>query len=415
MDAKACRQYATEMRTRYRSAGRAERGRLLDEFTAVTGYHRKYVIALLGRKPTPRVRPGGRPSRFGDGVTQALIALWRAADYPWSRRLAALIPLWMPSARVHLQLPEEVVQLLLGMSARSIDRVLRPHRTALRRRLYGRTKPGTLFKHQVPIRSERWETTEVGWCETDTVAHCGESLDGEFAWSVNLTDVASTWTETRAVLGKGQRFVVEALEEMRSCLPFSLRGLDSDSGSEFINAHCIDWCKKKKLQFTRSRPYHKNDNAHVEQKNWTHVRKIFGWKRIDNPQAIEDMNALYRTELRLLMNYFQPSVKLVERVRIGSRVHRKYDQAKTPFDRLVGLGVLAPEDVTRMREQRDRLDPFALSATIEAKVRAILTAPTRAARRSPVKPESWKKPLNKRRETLEAERAVTPVRSYAAR
>jgi hypothetical protein len=415
MDAQACRQYAKEMRGRYGRADRAERGRLLDEFTAVTGYHRKYAIALLGREPVPRSRPGGRVSRFDSEVVDALVALWRAADYPWSLRLAALLPLWMPRARTHLQLSEATERILLGMSARSIDRALRPHRTALRRRLYGRTKPGSLLKHQIPIRSERWETTEAGWCETDTVAHCGETMDGEFAWSVNLTDVASTWTETRAVLGKGQRFVVEALEDMRASLPFSLLGLDSDSGSEFINAHCIDWCKTQKLQFTRSRPYHKNDNAHVEQKNWTHVRKIFGWKRIDDPKAIAAMNDLYRGDLRLLMNYFQPSVKLVERIRIGSRVHRKYDKAKTPFERLVELGILAPEQITHMLEQRDRLDPFALSAAVEAEVRAILTSAARPARRKPIKPPSWREPWNARTKALEAERAATPVRTYASR
>jgi hypothetical protein len=239
--------------------------------------------------------------------------------------------------------------------------------------------------------------------------------DGEFACSVNLTDVATTWTETRAVLGKGQRFVVEALEDMRNCLPFSLRGLDSDSGSEFINAHCIDWCKRHRLQFTRSRPYHKNDNAHVEQKNWTHVRKIFGWKRIDDVLAIEAMNDLYRTELRLLMNYFQPNVKLIERVRVGSRVRRKYDAPKTPFERLIELDVLAPEQVRRMRKERDRLDPFALSTAIETKVRAILMTPANPIRRSKIKPPSWRKPWTGKAANIELALANAPVRSNAAR
>jgi len=413
MDAKACQQYAAEMRGRYRRADRAGRGRLLDEFTAVTGYHRKYAIGLLGREPQPRRRSAGRASRFTDEVIEALVAFWRAADYPWSRRLAALIPIWMPRARIHLQLSDTVVDLLSGMSARSIDRALRPHRTALRRRLYGRTKPGTLLKHQIPIRSERWNTTEVGWCETDTVAHCGDSGDGEFASSVNLTDVASTWTETRAVLGKGQRFVVEALEEMRISMPFSLRGLDSDSGGEFINRHCVDWCLKQGLTFTRSRPYHKNDNAHVEQKNWTHVRKIFGWKRIDSAAAIEAMNDLYRNELRLLMNFFQPSVKLLERTRIGSRVHRKYDHPKTPFERLIGLGVLSAEQITALTQLRDGLDPFALSEAIESKVRAVLTLPSGQiepkARNTQV--GAWSPKRAKRQAELDA----APVRSYVAR
>ncbi len=217
--------YAKEMRNRYRKVRRAERGPLLDEFTAVTGYHRKYAIVLLGREPTPRSRPSGKPTRFTDEVGDALLKIWRAADYPWSVRLVAMLPTWMPHARVHLDLSGEVERLLLTMSARSMDRLLRRHRTELKRRIYGRTKPGTLLKHHVPVRTERWDTTEVGWCETDTVAHCGEIGDGEFAFSVNMTDVASTWTETRAVLGKGQRFVVDALEEMRCTLPLRCVGL----------------------------------------------------------------------------------------------------------------------------------------------------------------------------------------------
>ncbi len=399
MEAKACREYAKEMRNRYRKAVRAERSRLLDEFTAVTGYHRKYAIALFGHEPTPRSRPPGKGTRFTDEVGDALVGIWRAADYPWSARLVAMLPTWMPHARVHLNLCNEVERLLLSMSARSIDRLLRRHRTEMKRRIYGRTKPGTLLKHHIPVRTERWDTTEVGWCETDTVAHCGEVGDGEFAFSVNLTDVASTWTETRAVLGKGQRFVVDALEEIRCTLAFALRGIDSDSGSEFINHHCYGWCKTHGLEFTRGRPYRKNDNAYIEQKNWTHVRKIFGWKRIDAPAAIEAMNALYRNELRLFLNYFQPSVKLIERHRIGSRIRRKYDAPKTPFERLIELGALTSAQIAAMQAERDRLDPFALSASIESKVAAILRIPSgpvaqrisarlRAAIQAPYSPKS---------------------------
>lgn len=418
MEAKACREYANEMHSRYRKAARAERGRLLDEFVAVTGYHRKYAITLLGRKATVRSRSPGRPTRFTDEMVAALVKIWRAADYPWSARLAALLPLWMPYARLHCTLSLEVEQLLLGMSARSIDRVLQPHRVELKRRIYGRTKPGTLLKHQIPMRTERWDTTEAGWCETDTVAHCGEVGDGEFAFSVNLTDVASTWTETRAVLGKGQRFVVNALEEMRCALPFALRGIDSDSGAEFINYHCYDWCEKHSVEFTRGRPYHKNDNAYIEQKNWTHVRKIFGWKRIDAPAAIEAMNALYRSELRLFLNYFQPSVKLIERVRVGSRVRRTYDRPKTPFERLVELGVLTQEQITAMQAERNDLDPFALSAAIESQVAAILRTPSGSTGKRIVSArsrEAFQRPYSWNGTRSDRTQAAAPVRNNVAR
>jgi hypothetical protein len=417
MGPKACQEYAQEVRRRYARADRKGRSQLLDELVAIVGYHRKYAIALMrprGKRPKERVL---RASRFAPAVT-ALIAIWRAADYPWSCRLAALLPLWMPWVRKHLDVDDAIEQLLLSMSPRSIDRALRKHRQNLKRRLYGRTKPGTLLKHQIPIRSERWDVCEAGWCETDTVAHCGESGDGEFAFSVNMTDVASTWTETRAVLGKGQRFVVAALDDMRSCLPFLLRGIDSDTGSEFINYHCVSWCTTHDLEFTRSRPYHKNDNAHIEQKNWTHVRKIFGWKRVDSPKAIEAMNALYRNELRLFMNYFQPSVKLIERTRIGSRVRRKYDKPKTPFERLVELGALTVQRQKEMTAERARLDPFALGATIEAKVREILSMPygplqKRARPRPNQEPAVFAKTASALR--LLERREKAPVRTHAAR
>ena len=417
MGPRACQEYAKELRRRYAKTTRSQRGRLLDELTATTGYHRKYAIALMHAPPrTQRVRQP-RPSRFSPAVVAALIAIWRAADYPWSARLVALLRIWKPWIGAHVNIADDDIEVLLSMSVRSIDRALRPQRTALKRRRYGRTKPGTLLKHQIPMRLERWDVHEAGWCETDTVAHCGESGDGEFASSVNLTDVASTWTETRAVLGKGQRFVVAALDDMRSHLPFRLLGIDSDSGSEFINHHCVAWCAQYDLQFTRSRPYHKNDNAHIEQKNWTHVRKIFGWKRIDSSQAIAAMNALYSNELRLLMNYFQPSVKLMERVRIGSRVQRKYDAPKTPFDRLIELGMLPPAQQAQMEAERAALDPFALSAVIESAVRAVLAMPHNSVRPRPHKPSSQQPPvtLSKKTIAMKQRRKNAPVRSYVAR
>ena len=414
MGPQARREYAAKMSRRYRAADRAERGRLLDEFTAVTGMHRKYATALLGREKARPVKRRGRPSRFKSEVVSMLVSIWRAADYPWSQRLQAMLPLWLPSARTIFNLSSEIETLLLGMSARTMDRLLRPHRVALRRRIYGRTKPGTLLKHNIPIRTERWNVNEAGWCETDTVVHCGESAEGEFANSVNLTDVASTWTETRAVLGKGKRHVVDALDAIRLALPFRLRGLDSDTGSEFINRQCVEWCHRHGLQFTRSRPYHKNDNAHVEQKNWTHVRKIFGWKRIETEEAVAAMNALYANEVRLLLNYFHANVQLLEKRRVGSRVQRRYGPPLTPLDRLIAKNLIDAETAAKLLAERAALDPFVLVAAVQEKVAAILALP--------------QKPVEKRRGRPPASTAFTkaglernarleeaPVRSYVAR
>jgi len=401
------------MGRRYRQAERRERSRLLDEFTAMTGLHRKYAIALLGKPPPARVRRSARSSRFDSEAVTALVQLWTACDYPWSRRLHAMLPLWLPATRERFAMSERVEALLRSMSPRTIDRLLKPHRVELKRRIYGRTKPGTMLKHHVPIRSERWNVQEVGWCETDTVAHCGVSGEGEFANSVNLTDIASTWTETRAVLGKGQRFVVAALDEIRRALPFALRGLDSDTGSEFINRHCVAWCYEHRLQFTRSRPYHKNDNAHIEQKNWTHVRKIFGWKRIDSEEAVAAMNDLYANEIRLLLNYFHVNVQLVEKRRVGSRVQRRYDPPMTPLDRLIAKNLVDTQTAQRLLAHRAHLDPVQLVEAVQAKVAAILTiAPRPVVKlKRGLKPEIETQKLRERDARFED----APVRSYVAR
>jgi hypothetical protein len=413
MGPQARREYAAKMGRRYRQANRAERSRLLDEFTAMTGMHRKYAIALLGRPPARRGQSrGARTSRFTDEAVAVLVQIWRACDFPWSRRLQTMLPLWLPSARRSLGISPELEVLVLGMSPRTIDRLLRPHRVSLRRRIYGRTKPGTLLKHHIPIRTERWNVDEAGWCETDTVAHCGESSEGEFVYSVNLTDVASTWTETRAVLGKGKRGVVGALEVVRVALPFKLRGLDSDTGSEFINRHCMDWCEEHELHFTRSRPYHKNDNAHIEQKNWTHVRKIFGWKRLDSEKAVAAMNDLYANEIRLLLNYFHTSVQLVEKRRIGSRVQRHYDPPMTPLDRLVAKQLVDAATAGKLLAHRQSLNPFELVAAVERKVVEILSLPIQ-----PIKKTNGGQPAiySPRQAARNARFQGAPVRSHVAR
>ena len=415
MGPQATREYAAKMARRYCQATRVERGALLDEFVAMTGRHRKYAMVLLGARPSRRPKKRrGRPSRYGPEVVASLLALWRAMDYPWSARFRTMLPLWLPWARTALSIAAATEGLLLAMSARTMDRLLRAHRGSMRRRIYGRTKPGTLLKHQIPIRSERWDVHEAGWCEVDTVAHCGGSGEGEFASSVNASDVASTWTETRAVLGKGQLAVIAALEEIRLALPFALRGIDSDSGSEFINRQCVKWCQSNELDFTRSRPYHKNDNAHIEQKNWTHVRKVFGWQRFDSHEAVAAMNDVYANEVRLLMNYFQTSVKLVEKRRVGSRVQRHYDAAMTPLDRLIALKLIDESTAARLIEHRKGIDPFALVAAIDRKVRAIQNLPVGPIQKRP-RPGARVPVFSKIAAAASGAFEQAPVRSYMAR
>lgn len=364
-------EYLKAVHGRYRQATRAEKGRILDEFCHVTRYHRKSALRLLNGPP-----PGRRPSRrrhppafrYSTRVIQVLAAIWRAAGYPWSVRLQALLPLWLPWARARFRLPPAIEDQLLTLSPRQMDRRLAPHRQQVQKRLYGRTKPGSLLKHHIPLRTDRWEVTVPGFTEVDLVAHGGESGEGEFVHSLNQTDIHTTWVETRAVLGRGQAAVQQALAEMRQALPFALRGIDSDNGSEFINAHLVRYCQAEGIQFTRGRPYKKDDNAHVEQKNWTHVRKLMGYVRYDAPAACAAMNTLYCHELRLLQNLFLPSVKLVRKVRVGARTRRVYDRPQTALERVRACPEADPVKVAELQARREQLDPFALAEAIDQKL-----------------------------------------------
>ena len=248
---------------------------------------------------------------------------------------------------------------------------MKPKKVQLKKRIYGRTKPGTLLKHHIPIRTDHWDVTTPGFTEVDLVSHSGNAAEGDFIHSLNLTDIHSTWVETCAVMGKGQRGVNEALDEIAQDLPFPLRGIDSDNGSEFINAHLLGYCQQRQIQFTRGRPYKKDDNAHIEQKNWTHVRKLMGWERYDSRKALEAMNHLYRNELRVMMNLFQPSVKLVKKVHVGSRLVRKYDAPQTPLDRLLASPEGKSERVQALKRRRENSDPFALAQSIEQQLEQI--------------------------------------------
>jgi len=226
-------------------------------------------------------------------------------------------------------------------------------------------------KHHIPVKTDRWDVDRPGFTEVDLVSHSGNSASGEFAHTLNVTDIHTTWTESRAVLGRGEEAVKRALNEIAGVLPFRLLGVDSDNGSEFINWHLQRWCEQKGIQLTRGRPYKKDDNAHIEQKNWTHVRKLLGWERYDRPEAVEAINDLYRQELRLWLNLFLPSVKLVKKVRMGSKVRRVYDGPRTPCERVQMCKAADREQVARLEELRKTLDPFQLASTIERKLEGI--------------------------------------------
>jgi transposase InsO family protein len=372
---KAKWEYFRVVYERYRKSERAGKKVMLDEFCRNTGYNRKYAIRRLNGAPPGKER--GRRARrarrvsYGHQALSILAAVWEAAGYPWSVRLKALLPDWLPWIRQHYRPSAAVEKQLLGISARQIDRRLQAKKQAQRRRIYGRTKPGCLLKHQIPVKTDSWDVKTPGFAEIDLVSHSGNSGAGDFAQSLNLTDIYTGWTESRALLGKSQVAVQQALEEIRSSLPFPLLGLDSDNGSEFINWHLRHWCEENQIQLTRGRPYKKDDNAHVEQKNWTHVRKLLGWDRYDSPTAVTAINDLYRQELRLWLNLYLPSVKLVKKVRVGSKVRRVYDTAQTPLQRVLASGQADAERVAELKKLRLSRDPFRLGQQIDEKLQRI--------------------------------------------
>ena len=367
-------EYFRVMYERYHKAEGKARAVLLDEFCVTTSYNRKYAIRLLNgpRPEKERVRrPRERKPQYGKQVISVLAAVWGAAGYPWSVRLKALLPSWMPWIRKRYRLSAKLEQQLLAMSARQMDRRLQSRKRQQKRKIYGRTKPGVLLKHHIPIKTDSWDVKAPGFTEVDLVSHSGDSADGEFAHTLNLTDIHTGWTESRALLGKSEIAVQEALDEIQRGLQFRLLGVDSDNGSEFINWHLKRWCDSKQIQLTRGRPYKKDDNAHIEQKNWTHVRKLLGWDRYDSRAAVEAINAVYRQELRWWMNLYLPSVKLVKKVRVGSKMRRVYSPAQTPWERVLASGQADTRRAAELKKLRSTLDPFALAESIDRKLESI--------------------------------------------
>lgn len=329
-----------QMAERYRKAPKKTKGAILDELCALTGWTRDHARRTLGK-----VRRGDRvPSKarrrtpvYGDDVLKSLGKIWATLDGPCGKRMApfmAEIVEVMERVR-ELELTQAQRDKLVSISAATIDRKLAGDRQRLKIKGKSRTKPGSLLKPQIPIRTfAEWDEARPGFTECDLVAHDGGDARGDFCQTLNLTDVASGWTEMRAVKNKAQRWVFEALTDIEAGLPFRLAGIDSDNGAEFINAHLMNYCAEQKITFTRSRPYRKNDNCFVEQKNWTVVRRSVGYLRYDSDAELAMLGELYG-HLRLYVNFFQPQMKLVEKSRTGAKVHKRYDTAQTPYQRLL--------------------------------------------------------------------------------
>ncbi len=370
-------QILVRLRRRYATAGAQHKAKLLDQAVELLGYHRKAAIRAL-RQAQPQPAPQkvnlvlGRPKTYHpERLLPILKPIWFGAFQPCGSRLQALLPEWLPAYELdHRRMDPDLRQCLLKASARTLDRLLAPLRVGLARR--GGTRPGSLLRQSIPIRGN-WTEEGPGWLEMDTVALCGGALDDRHLWMLDAVDIRTDWTELRALENRGQRSTLEQIAHLERSLPFGLLGLDSDNGGEFINHHLVRHFaqRPRPVAFTRSRPYRKNDNAHVEQKNYTQVRLWFGYERYDHPAVWPLMDRLCRGPLNQLINYFLPTRKLRSKERVGSRLVRQYAPTQTPLERVLACPQVTAQTKARLRTQKAQLNPFALRREVDRQLKVI--------------------------------------------
>lgn len=366
--------YLEAILPRYRKAPRHQKKLILDEFCKVCDIHRKHAIRLLCKKPRkPSRKVGRRPFYASTEFMTVLKRIWLASDQMCSKKLKSTIALWLPYySETYGPVSPETAEQLLKVSSATIDRLLASTRLKHPKGLTG-TKPGTLLRNQIPIRTHHWDISQPGYVEADTVALCGNSLDGDFVWTLTLTDILTAWTESRAVWNKGAEAVCNQIKNIEQYLPFLLLGFDTDNGSEFLNYHLVRYFANKDydVAFTRGRPYHKNDNAHVEQKNWSHIRHLFGYDRFEKPELVPLMNDLLTNEWSLYQNFFCPTLKLKTKHKIGSRYIKHYETPRTPYQRIMESEQVPNEKKESLIRLASSLNPFQLKNAINRKLKAI--------------------------------------------
>lgn len=376
------KEYLKQIAPRYQKASKNDKSRLLTEFCQICGYHRKYAIhklrALLHspRRPVKQLPRGPKPKYHHPEIQQTLKQIWITANLPCSKRLKAVLPLWLPAYQQQFGfLKLNSLKRLLTISPATIDRILRPTRHLYRGKGRCATKPGLLLKHHIPIKTNQWDESKPGFLEADTVHHCGSSLSGTYVITTNIVDIATGWNEQRATFGIAHTDIAAQIKDIEASLPFPIQGFDCDNGHEFINQTLLRYFLNRTIpiQFTRSRPYYKNDNAHIEGKNWTHIRQWLGYRRFENSLISSLLNDLYKNEWRLFQNFFMPSVKLQAKQRIGSKIIKSYDSPKTPYQRVLESKLIVSTTKQKLTALFKTLNPFILRKTIDAKIAKIHT------------------------------------------
>jgi hypothetical protein len=371
-------EYLNQIIDRYKKSSKHEKAKILDEFCTVCRYHRKYAIQLLNtntnKHPKRRSKRGAKRQYDDPVILDVLIHLWKSSNLPCSKRLKVMIPIWLPFCEHQFVITDELREKLLHLSAATIDRLMKKYRRRFSKLGLSTTKPGSILKKHIPIQTNQWDESMPGFVEADTVAHCGTSTEGLFVFTINCVDIATSWTEQRATWGKGEQGVLKAIESIENNLPFPLNGFDCDNGSEFLNWHLYRKFveRDKPVQFTRSRPYYKNDNAHIEQKNWTNIRQYLGYQRFDRQELVPLLNNLYTTEWNYYFNFFIPSIKLIDKNRDGSKIIKQYDKPKTPYQRIIESPYVSEPTKAKLKALFDRLNPFELQERMANKIKMII-------------------------------------------
>lgn len=379
MSKKAKQEYLLTLQERYKKADKEEKKKILDEFCAVCEYNRKYAIRILNCKSKhlrKRQKKRGPKSKYDSAeILDFIIKLWKSTNLICSKRLKAVIKFWLPwYEKEYGKLSKKNVELLRTISPATIDRLLKKFRSRYNKRGLCTTKPGGILRDLVPIKTDQWNERRPGYVEVDTVAHCGSSVSGSFIFTLNMVDIATGWTSQRAVWGKGEEGVFKAIRDIELNLPFPILGFDCDNGNELLNWRLLKYFKNRPLpvSYTRSRAYRKNDNSHIEEKNWTIVRQYIGYDRLDKIEMLDQLNNLYKNELNYFLNFFISSSKLISKQRIGSKIKKIHQAPKTPYEKLWESEYTDEKTKMKLHKISKLQNPFELQRSIKNKINAVI-------------------------------------------